>query len=97
MTKMKNPILYFLLGALCAVLIWWFFQKPKTDQEYKEKVKELNVIISGKNAEIVRIKKQMKIDTFYYEKEIQNITKLRNRYANDAVLDSLFRAAYRLR
>lgn len=94
---MKREHWYLILGFVSCALIFWFIHKPKADNLYKDKIKKLDSIVLDLKVEIKRLETQTIKDSLLYEKEIKHIQELRNRYPNDAILDSLFKSGQRLR
>jgi len=78
-------------------LIWWSFNKPQTDNSYLDTLKVKDSIIKVKDVQISKLYNQIKLDSINYEEEINNISKLRNSYPNDAIIDSLFIAGQSMR
>lgn len=88
---MKKYWSYIVTGA---VLIAVF--QARNDYQYRESTKEQlakrDSTINIQKYEIARLRKQMKYDSIIYEKEKQHIKDLRDRYPDNTILDSLFRA-----
>ncbi len=86
---MKTTIITIVLSVLVTLLICWFFVKPTIDTNYKEQLVEKDSIIDVQKLIIYETNRTILNDSIQYEKDIENIKKLRDRYPDDVLLDSL--------
>lgn len=67
--------------------------KRSTEREdYMDELQKKDSTINIQKYVISELQHKMKLDSIEYEKEKQHINELRDRYPDNALLDSLFRA-----
>ncbi len=87
---MKNTIIAIIISVLITLTACWFLVKPIIDTSYKDQLTEKDSIIDIQKVKIYDANRTILNDSIQYEKDIENIKKLRDRYPDDVLLDSLF-------
>ena len=94
---MKNKWPFVIILILLIALIATIRHSNNGREGYKIELAKKDSIINIQKHIIDMANEQIKQDSIAYEKEKQHIKILRNRYPNNAFLDSLLRAGQQLR
>ena len=80
--------------ALCFLVLLGMFECNNSNSRniFQDEIAERDSTINIQKYIINGLRDQMKIDSIQYEKEKKHIKELRDRYPDNAILDSLFRA-----
>lgn len=83
----------YILVVICAIAFWLqesFFANK--EDNLNDQIAKRDSIISLEKYKTSELKKKIKTDSIAYENEKQHIKNLRERYPDNVILDSLFRA-----
>ncbi|MEM7485025.1 MAG: hypothetical protein AAF348_07435 [Bacteroidota bacterium] len=94
---MKQNLPYLICALLIIIMIFRECENSVNNEDYKIELSKKDSIILVERKKVEEAYEQINIDSLAYEKEIEHIKELRNRYPDDSILDSLLLAGQRLR